>query len=137
MKSPATALAIVAAGALIGAAILFSGINSASPGANTNRGTEAPVNNVQMVDGVQVVEITARTGYRPGKSVAKAGVPTKVRFITNNNYDCSSSVRIPAIGYQNFLPSTGTTDVDLGTPTAGVLRGTCGMGMYSFEITFK
>ena len=128
MKS--TAISIVIAGALIGAAILYTGVSSTG-------GTDVPANNVSIVGGKQIVEVSVQGGYRPRKSIAKAGVPTVLRFVTNNTYDCSSSVRIPSMGYSSFLPSTGKTDVDLGVQQAGVLRGSCGMGMYTFEIDFS
>ena len=58
---------------------------------------------------------------------------------TQNKCPCFSAVqmRIPSMGYSSFLPASGKTDVDLGSPKAGVLRGMCGMGMYSFEIDFQ
>ncbi len=90
--------------------------------------------NVTMVGGQQIVTIDAKGGYSPQTSVAKAGVPTTLRFTTNGSFDCSSSVRIPDLGISKNLPSTGTTDIDLGTLSAGTLQGTCSMGMYKFEI---
>jgi len=41
------------------------------------------------------------------------------------------------MGFSTFLPASGKTDVDLGTPQAGILRSMCAMGMYIFEIDFK
>ncbi len=122
-------VAIVIAGVFIGGAILFSGIKS------TNT-PDTPANNVSIVDGTQIIEVSVSAGYHPRKSVAKAGIPTVLRFVTNSTYDCSASVRIPSMGYSAFLPATGKTDVSLGTPQVGTLRGMCGMGMYTFEISF-
>jgi plastocyanin domain-containing protein len=93
--------------------------------------------NVVIVDGKQIVEITAKGGYKPGKSIAKAGIPTVVRVKTNGTFDCSSFIRIPSLNVSQSLPQTGVTDFDAGTSTAGVLQGTCGMGMYSFDIEFR
>ncbi len=128
MKS--TGISIVIAGALIGGSILYTGVRSSGA-------TDVPANNVSIVDGKQIVEVSVKGGYRPQKSVAKAGVPTVLRFVTNGTYDCSGAVRIPSMGYSAFLPATGKTDVDLGVQQAGVLRGMCAMGMYVFEIAFK
>ena len=125
-----TAVSIVIAGALIGGAILFSGPKSSGV-------SDAPANNVLVLDGIQVVEVSVKGGYHPQKSVAKAGLPTLLRFSTDSTYDCSSSIRIPSLGVSKFLPPTGKTNIDLGTPQAGILRGMCGMGMYTFEIAFK
>ena len=130
MKS--TGISIVIAGALIGGAILYTGVRSTG----TDDGS-VQANNVSIVDGKQIVEVSVKGGYRPQKSVAKAGMPTILRFATNSTYDCSGAVRIPSIGYSAFLPASGKTDVELGTPQAGILRGMCAMGMYVFEIDFK
>jgi plastocyanin domain-containing protein len=128
MKS--TAVAIVIAGLMIGGTILF-----------TNRGTESQqvvkADNVSVVDGVQIVEINARGGYQPRVSVAKAGIPTVIRFNTKGTFDCSSVVRIPSMNISKFLPQTGSTDIAIGTGQIGTLQGSCGMGMYPFSIDFQ
>ena len=103
-------------------------------------GAPAPIangNNVSVADGKQIIVLTARGGYSPQKSVAKAGLPTILRFITNGTFDCSSFVRIPSINISRSLSTFGTTDIDLGIPKEGILRGSCGMGMYPFEINFQ
>jgi plastocyanin domain-containing protein len=129
MKS--TAISIVLAGLFIAGAIFYTGVNSTGGG-----GAVADANNVSVVDGTQIVEIGVRGGYHPQVSRAKAGIPTVLRFKTSGSFDCSSSIRIPALGIAGALPSSGSTDVKVGTPAAGALRGTCGMGMYSFEVDF-
>ena len=105
-----------------------------------NRGSVTPVangNNVSVVDGKQIINLTAKGGYAPVKSIAKAGVPTILRVVTNGTYDCSSYVRIPSMNLGQSLSSSGATDIDLGSPQVGILHGTCGMGMYPFEIDFQ
>jgi plastocyanin domain-containing protein len=104
---------------------------------NTPSSTTVPGNNVSVVDGVQIVELLAKGGYFPEKSVAKAGIPTILRLKTNGTFDCSSIVRIPSLDITKNLPPTGNLDVDLGSPKVGVLQGTCGMGMYPYEIDFQ
>ncbi len=96
-----------------------------------------PADNSIKTTGTQIIEITAKGGYTPRKSVAKAGIPTVLRFNTNGTFDCSSSVRIPSMNITKFLPQSGSTDIDLGVQPVGTLTGTCGMGMYSFEIQFQ
>lgn len=99
--------------------------------------TEEPVNNVKTIDGKQVIEITAKAGYSPKLSTAKAGVPTTIKFKTNGTYDCSSSVNIPSLNISKNLPGTGETEIEIGSPELGKLAGTCSMGMYFFEIDFQ
>jgi plastocyanin domain-containing protein len=127
MKS--TIISIIVALGLIGGAMFLSSNNSGP----TN---SVPANNVSVVNGQQIVTINAKGGYQPQKSVAKAGLPTTLRFVTSGSFDCSSSIRIPSLGISKILPQTGNTDIDLGTQQVGVLQGTCGMGMYRFEVSF-
>lgn len=96
-----------------------------------------PANNVSVVDGQQIVEIRAKGGYQPRKSTAKADIPTIIRFDTNGTFDCSAAVRIPSMNISQILPQSGKTDIDVGIVSAGILRGTCGMGMYPFEVEFQ
>jgi plastocyanin domain-containing protein len=124
-------ISIIVASLLIGGAIIFSnGSSSKSP-------SSSGAGNVSIVDGKQIIEINVRGGYQPRKSVAKAGVPTVLRFNTNGTFDCSSSVRIPSLNVSQILPQTGSTDIDLGTQSIGKLNGSCGMGMYRFDIEFQ
>lgn len=95
------------------------------------------LNNTQVVEGKQIVQINAKGGYSPQKSVAKAGVPTILRFNTSGTFDCSSSLSIPSLNINKVLPSTGSTDFDIGTREVGVLEGRCSMGMYFFSIDFQ
>lgn len=125
-----TVLSIIVAGALIGGVIVMSGKNQ-------ENGAEVPINNVTVVEGTQVVEITAKGGYQPRKSTAQAGMPTILRINTSGTFDCSSSVRIPSMDISKNLPPSGVTDIELGKLSVGVLSGTCGMGMYPFEIEVK
>ncbi len=119
---------IVAGVIIIGALVLFRG-RPPQPAVTAPAGT-----NVSIVNGTQIVSIKVKGGYQPGKSAVKAGVPTVLRFETNGTYDCSSQVRIPSLGVDKVLPPTGTTDIALGTLQAGMLQGTCGMGMYRFAL---
>lgn len=125
-----TIISVIVAAVLIGGAFVLTRDNS-------SLGDSAPANNVNIVDGKQIIEINAKGGYQPRRSVAKAGIPTVIRFNTKGTFDCSSSVRIPSLGISKFLPQTGSTDIDIGTGQLGTLQGTCGMGMYPFEVEFR
>ena len=83
----------------------------------------------------QIVTITVKSGYNPKMSTVQAGIPTVIRFDTNGTFDCSAGIRIPSLGISQSLPSNGTTDVSIGTLSAGgSIKGTCSMGMYTFEV---
>ena len=122
---------------VIFAIIIIFGAWALSKGSSQNISQTANANNVSIVDGKQIIEIKAKGGYNPRKSMAKAGIPTIIRFDTNGTFDCSSSVRIPSLNISKILPQSGRTDVDIGSPQIATLQGTCGMGMYPFEIDFK
>jgi hypothetical protein len=109
----------------------------ANPAEKQNN-TVTASNNSEVKDGIQYVTITARGGYSPRSSTAKAGISTKLVMKTNGTYDCSASLVIRQLNYRGMLPNTGETTIDAGTPKSGdVLRGVCGMGMYSFAIAFN
>lgn len=123
-------IAVIIAAALIGAVMLLAGSSGST-------GTPEVANNVSIVNGTQIISVSVKGGYHPQQSTAKAGMPTVLRFQTNGTFDCSSSIRIPSLSIARTLPPSGATDIDLGSPQAGILNGTCGMGMYSFEINFQ
>ena len=123
-------LALVIAATLIGVAFMLM-LNKPSVA------SEPAANNVSIVDGQQIVDITAKGGYTPRTSSAKAGIQTILRFHTSGTFDCSSYIRIPSMGLSKNLPSTGTTDVVVADPKAGPLVGMCGMGMYPFQVNFR
>ncbi len=135
MKSnTSTILSVLVAGLIIGGAIYFSGKSPSEPREEIQ---VENVNNVSIVDGKQIVEIKAKGGYQPRKSVAKAGLPTILRFNTHGTFDCTSVVSIPSMNINQNLPPSGITDIDLGTQKVSTLQGTCGMGMYPFDIKFE
>lgn len=123
-----TVISILVAVALIGGAILLTR-------GDTN--TSVDGDNVSIIDGKQIIQIRAKGGYQPRKSIAQAGLPTVLRFDTIATFDCSSSVVIPSLGVRKNLPQAGSTDIDLGSPKAGILQGMCSMGMYQFEVEFQ
>lgn len=125
-------ISIIVAGLIVAGAIYFS----SSSKTEKKITEEQNVNNVSVVDGKQIIEIKAKGGFFPIHSIAKAGIPTILRVDTNGTFDCSSIIRIPSLNITKNLPMSGTTDIDIGTQKAGIFNGTCGMGMYPFDIKF-
>lgn len=100
----------------------------------------APVGqtNVTVVDGKQVIQISAKGGYAPRVTTAKANIPTVINVQTNGTFDCSSALTIPAIGFRTMLPPSGITPIEVPSQQPGtVIRGVCSMGMYSFTVNFR
>jgi plastocyanin domain-containing protein len=129
MNKP-TLIAVIFALVFVTGAFLLS-----QKGSSTENGV--PANNVSLVDGQQIIDITVKGGYSPRTSTAKAGVPTILRFHTRGTFDCSSSIRIPSMGVSQTLSPTGTYDVAISDPQPGALQGMCGMGMYPFTVNFQ
>jgi plastocyanin domain-containing protein len=124
---------------IITAALIFAAViifwDGSVPFSNSNSPSVA---NVSIKDGIQYVKITAKGGYVPNLSLAKAGIPTKLLMDTVGTFDCSSSLVIKSINYQNILPPNGETEIDIGTWKAGeTMKGLCSMGMYNFQIRFN
>ncbi len=128
MKEITASIAI--ASLLIFSAFLYSRSPTEKPRVDS-------VFNSTIENGVQIVEIRARGGYEPKRSTAIAGIPTILRFDSKGTFDCSTSVWIPKKDVKKSLNFSGMTDIDIGTPEKGLMRGGCTMGMmYAFEIDF-
>ena len=130
MNQKTTAIVIVTTGLFIAAFILLASYAGTSE-------SKALINNVSIVDGKQIVEIGAKGGYEPKISIAKAGIPTTLRVETSGTFDCSSALVIPKIKYRANLPPSGVTEINVPAQKSGAeLQGLCGMGMYTFKVTF-
>ncbi len=104
----------------------------------TDSSNKNPLGNVNIVDGKQIITITAKGGYSPKTTVAKANIPTVIRMETRSTFDCSSALTIPAVGYRGNLPPSGETDIDIPAQTPGTkINGICSMGMYRFTVNFE
>ncbi len=91
-----------------------------------------------VIDGKQIIDISAKGGYVPRVVLAKAGIPTVLRVTTNGTFDCSASVVIQKLSYQKFLQPSGTEEIPITADQAtGTLQGLCAMGMYNFQVKFQ
>lgn len=106
------------------------------PQAQENTLANGMSTNVSILNGTQYIDLTAKGGYSPQETIAQAGIPTVLQVTTNGTFDCSSAITIPQQKISKTLPASGTTEIVLGTPSLGLLQGTCSMGMYRFEIDF-
>ncbi len=127
-----TVISLAVSAVLIGWAFLYV---VARPASDTGA-IAAPT--ATIVDGKQLIDITAKGGYSPRVVMAKAGVPTVLRVTTNGTFDCSASVVIPKLSYQKFLKPSGVEEIAISAEQAqGTLQGLCSMGMYNFQIKFQ
>ena len=76
-------------------------------------------------------------GYFPQVLRAKANKPISLNLVTNRTYSCTRDFVIPALGYYELLPDTGTVMVDIPPQASGTrMFFTCSMGMYTGMIVF-
>lgn len=124
-------VSVAISGLLIGSAFWFVSLRP-----NIEDGRGMPV--ASIVDGKQIIDISAKGGYSPRRVVAKANMPTILRVSTKGTFDCSASLVIPKLSYQKFLQPSGTEDIEISAKQAqGTLQGLCAMGMYNFQIRFE
>lgn len=134
-----TIFSILVAGLLIGGAILLSNSKSGTPRRNfASLDTAMPPGQAVLEGDKQIVEITAKGGYAPRVTSAKAGIPTVIRVATKGTFDCSSALVIPKISYRTNLSPSGVTEIEIPPQAAGeVVTGLCSMGMYNFSIKYE
>ncbi len=94
--------------------------------------TEPP----STVDGKQRVVVTALTdAYLPGDQEVAAGIPTTLIVRSQQAAGCIREFVIPSMRIEKLLPPNGDTVVTLGPLKPGKLRFSCGMGMYTGQLT--
>jgi plastocyanin domain-containing protein len=117
--------------------LIFLVFGSNSKKSDTNDST-ANVAAITIKDGTQYIDMTAKNGFSPNYIVAKANLPTVLKVITSNTYDCSSTIRIPSQNVSQTLEPNATTEIKLAAQVPGyVMDGSCAMGMYDFKIKFE
>jgi plastocyanin domain-containing protein len=126
-------LIVIAITAIVYLAISLNGKSDAgasSPQQNTSAVSES--------NGIQYIDISAKGGYTPREITAKANTKSVLRVTTSATFDCSSALVIPSLNYRNNLPPTAVIEIDIPPQTKNsVLRGSCAMGMYRFNINFN
>lgn len=88
-------------------------------------------------DGVLILQVENQ-GYFPRTLRAPAGQNVKLNLVTDQTYSCSRDFVIPALGFYQLLPDTGTVQVDIPAQAKGSkIFFTCSMGMYTGQILFE
>ena len=91
-------------------------------------GTVAGVN----TEGIQEATINVNQfGYESSVDSLKAGVPTRLKLVTNETYNCTIAFTIPKYDIYKILPTTGEEYVEFTPTQKGKLTYACSMGMYS------
>jgi sulfite exporter TauE/SafE len=88
-------------------------------------------------DGTLILQVE-NEGYFPKTLRAPAGQNVKLNLVTDQTYSCSRDFVIPALGFYQLLPDTGTVQVDIPAQAKGSkIFFTCSMGMYTGQILFE
>jgi len=119
---------------LMGSPVSFARLTQAA-----SAPSEAPLAQaVTSTDGENEVRITVlNNGYTPASISARADVPTRLIFVSDEVYSCSRALVIPELRVEQILPATGEVTIEVPPQPAGkVLRYSCSMGMYSGQIVF-
>jgi sulfite exporter TauE/SafE/copper chaperone CopZ len=117
-----------------GSSVETAGSSAAAPTPPT---TPAVASAAASAGSSQVIEILVKDGYTPEINQAKAGVPTLLRFKTQDTYDCSTAISIPQFGVHGVMPPTAVAEVKIPAQPSGTsVDGYCGMGMYHFQIQY-
>jgi len=121
---------------LAGAPFSFARLTQAADApAVTSTPATAPVAESDATNELQITVLN--NGYRPAKLSARADVPTRLTFVSDNVRSCSLALVIPELRVEELLPSTGKFTVEIPPQPAGkVLRYSCSMGMYTGQIVF-
>lgn len=83
-------------------------------------------------DGVQRVTITVRSrGYTADASTIKAGVPVRLKLISDQANGCARAFTIPGLGISKILPVNGEEEIVFTPKKPGPLAFACSMGMYT------
>lgn len=92
-------------------------------------GTVAGVQN-----GSQEVTVNVSSnGYTSNANTLKAGVPVRMKLVTNNTVGCARAFNIPSMGITKILAATGTEEIVFTPTKTGRLTATCSMGMYTIN----
>lgn len=125
-------LLIIGAVVVIGLIVLFGSGSGASAVSGDSK------DSVAVTGDKQIITVSVNGGYSPGVITAKAGVPTILKMRSVSASGCERAFRIPSLKISKTLPTSGDTDIDIGSQSAGTkLRGTCSMGMYNFTVNFN
>ncbi|MBN2393176.1 MAG: sulfite exporter TauE/SafE family protein [Anaerolineae bacterium] len=105
--------------------------------ASATQTTVIPVTEEAVVAENVLTITTLNNGYTPATLHARANVPTRLTFVTDNVFSCSRALVIPELRVQQLLTDTGDVTIEVPPQPAGkVLRYSCSMGMYTGQIIF-
>ena len=85
-----------------------------------------------------IITVTVKNNaYEPRTVHARAGVPLKLRLVSDRVFSCSLAFVIPSLGVELYLEPTGESFVDIPPQEKGTrMPFSCSMGMFTGDIIF-
>lgn len=91
--------------------------------------------NVTIENGIQVARMEQNAnGFFPNSFTVKSGMPVKWIIYATDRYSCSSSLVASKLGVSQNL-KMGENVIEFTPDSSGVIKFSCGMGMYPGEFT--
>ncbi|QQG38658.1 MAG: sulfite exporter TauE/SafE family protein [Candidatus Woesearchaeota archaeon] len=88
------------------------------------------VNDIKIIDGKQIVELTVRDlDYYPNRFTIIEGVPVEWRIDGREAYGCAQIISVPSLGIIEYLPKDKIKTITFTPKDIGTIRFTCSMGM--------
>ncbi len=85
-----------------------------------------------VANGAQEITVNVKSnGYTSSVNTLKAGVPVRMKLVTNNTQGCARAFNIPSMGINKVLAATGTEEIQFTPTKKGQLIMTCSMGMFT------
>lgn len=82
-----------------------------------------------VVDGVQRIAVTVKSGYDPDTIMVRAGTPVRLDFTRMESSMCSETVVFDALGRSEMLPEGETVSIEFTPSSPGEIPFQCQMGM--------
>lgn len=100
--------------------------------------SSAQASSSQTASDDSIMLFVENEGYFPQTLRATANTPIELNLITDKTYSCARDFVIPALGFYQLLPDTGTVQVNIPAQPSGTrMFFTCSMGMYTGMIIFE
>ncbi|MEK7550940.1 MAG: sulfite exporter TauE/SafE family protein [Patescibacteria group bacterium] len=95
-------------------------------------GTVEEARAATIKSGTQEVTINvSNNGYKSNINTLKAGVPVKLKLVSEGVRSCARAFAIPDLNYFKILPEKGSETIEFTPTKLGKLTYTCSMGMYT------
>jgi len=115
----------------------LAGIASAQCTCCSGANKDETVMSAKTVKGVQKITVVIDGGYAPSTITAKVGKPLAITFYRKEKSGCGNQVVFKSLGIKKDVANGARVTVKFTPKKAGIIKFTCGMGMYKGQIVVK